>query len=255
MRSRQQLRLSRAALVLSLAACVVNAQFIFPPPLERPLTDYMTGVATSSLNFSDGDNMFGGWSTPGNLKSFMLYRCVHPESSDPIYPSNSSFNSRSGHLADDGTWEQMPLYEEFDNAFGNGFDPGRNPIWFHGDFFAPNETTGSLCWFELYPGQDMLSYENGPERIATVHGDGPWYFASEPFTVNPRRPSGLTVTWNDGGPGPNILGSNSSGLNALAHEFPQYYSSRGTDESKGSSIQFAPNVLSVAAFLVWLTTM
>ncbi|KAH8889131.1 hypothetical protein GQ53DRAFT_227650 [Thozetella sp. PMI_491] len=192
---------SICALVLSLSPCI-SAQFKYPPPLERPLTDYTSGAVSSSLNFSDGDNMFGAFKTPGSFKSFMLYRCTHTPSSKTIYPSNSSFTSREGALAADGTWEQMPLYEDASDAFGSGANPGNNPIWFHGDFFAPNETTGNLCWFELYPGFEYVDFNRtlGEQvRTTTVDGASDWYFASVPFVVNPRRPSGLTVTWKSDG--------------------------------------------------------
>ncbi|KAI9172718.1 hypothetical protein HJFPF1_02231 [Paramyrothecium foliicola] len=197
------LQLPGAYIVLILSsslACGANAQFTYPPPLDRPLSEYTTGEVTSALNFSEGDNMFGGWTTPGRLMSFLLYRCVHTPTSKTIYPSNSTFTSRAGKVAEDGTWEQMPLYEGFDNAFGNGFNPGDNPIWFHGDFFAPNETTGNLCWFELYPGHDEITYgDDGGVREATVNGASDWYFATVPFIVKPRRPTGQTVTWKDDG--------------------------------------------------------
>jgi len=135
---------------LTLLPCALS-QFTFPPPLTRPLTDYTTGAATPTMNFSAGDNMFGGWSTPGKLMSFLVYRCTgSTEPGATIKPSNSEFNSTEGHLAPDKTWEQMPLYSSAADMFTNGFNPGRNPIWFHGDFFANNKTTGDLCWFELY---------------------------------------------------------------------------------------------------------
>jgi len=234
------------ALALSLASCA-TAQFVYPPPLERPLSDYISGAASSALNFSEGDNMLGGWSTPGRLKSFMLYRCTHTPSSTPIYPSNSSFTSDQGSVARDGTWEQMPLYVGAESNFGNGFNPGNNPIWFHGGFFAPNATTGTLCWFELYPGTDTYSYENGAQRVATVNGAGDWYFATVPFTVHPKRPSGLTVTWKEDGtergkPTRNNKGSSTSNGDsaaAIAQEFSSASSSSAStpESSEGSQVR------------------
>jgi hypothetical protein len=228
---------SLAMLALSSPAA---AQFIYPPPLKRPLSDYTSGKVQSALNFSDGDNMLGAWSTPGNLMSFLLYRCVHTPTSEPTFPSNSSFTSRDGQVADDGTWEQMPLYEGFDNGFGNGFNPGKTPIWFHGPFEAPTKESGNLCWFELYPGRDTISYENGPERIAEVNGGGEWYFASVPFTVKPKRPSGVTVLWKDdgterGGPQRNSMFKNASDVESIRREFGIEPRPRRPDNDSGAS--------------------
>lgn len=140
---------SLALLHLAFPPCI-TAQFVFPPPLNGSLSDYTSGKATPTMNFSAGDNMFGGWSTPGQLMSFLVYRCTGSTAPGAtIKSSNSEFNSTEGHLAPDKTWEQMPLYSGVSDMFGNGFNPGRNPIWFHGDFFANNKTTGDLCWFEL----------------------------------------------------------------------------------------------------------
>ena len=244
------------ALLISSWLFAINAQFGYPPPLDRPLTDYTSGKATSGLNFSEGDNMFGGWTTPGRLMSFMLYRCTHTPSSKPIRPSNSSFASREGRVAADGTWEQMPLHEGFDNAFGSGFNSGKNPIWFHGDFFAPNKTTGDLCWFELYPGSETVTYDvDGQQRVATVDGTGPWYFATVPFTVNPRRPSGLTVTWKNDGtergkPTRNIM-SNASDSASVSHDFPDMASEADSNpDSSGLSLGIDLTTCSIILMLL-----
>ncbi|KAK8045468.1 hypothetical protein PG993_005492 [Apiospora rasikravindrae] len=231
--------LPTALLALVLPAAVVQAQFTYPPPLERPLTDYTSGLVQSPLNFSEGDSVYGGWFTPGKLKSYMLYRCTHTPSSTPIRPSNSTFVDREGRVSKsgDGTWEQMPHIEGgYTSSFTTGFNPGRNPIWFSGDLFAPNATTGNLCWFELYPGTE--GWDNPPEafdmteggklnggyvRTVVVDGASEWYFATVPFEVHPRRPSGLTVTWWKGKPKPNSPNDTRSDmLAAFAREFPEY---------------------------------
>ncbi|KAK7992353.1 hypothetical protein PG988_001147 [Apiospora saccharicola] len=245
--------LPTALLALMLPAAV-HAQFKYPPPLDRPLTDYTSGLAQSPLNFSEGDNMFGGWYTPGRLKSYMLYRCTHTPSSTPIRPSNSTFWDRQGRLSKsgDGTWEQMPLLE-MNSGFETGFDSGKNPIWFHGDFFAPNATTGNLCWFELLPGtegreklpeaSDMTEggiINGGYVRTATVHGGSDWYFATVPFEVHPRRASGLTVTWKNGTPGPDIFSHSKENVAAFVREFPQYaksWSSASKDSAAADGVR------------------
>jgi hypothetical protein len=199
---------SLAVLTLASAPCA-TAQFTFPPPLERPLSDYTSGAATPTLNFSAGDSMFGGWSTPGSLMSFLVYRCTGSTASGTtIKPlkSESSFNSSTGRLYPDKTWAQMPLHSDASEMFGNGNNPGKNPIWLHGEFIANNETTGGLCWFELYPGRDGIEPSQGDDgesaRVVYISGEGrtlddtgAWYFATVPFKVSPTRPNNLTVTW------------------------------------------------------------
>ena len=143
--------LASLALVSLASSPCVSAQFIYPPPLNGSLSDFTSGAATPTMNFSHGDNMFGGWSTPGKLTSFMIYRCTgSTQPGATLKPLNSDFNSEEGHPQPDKTWAQMPLHSDASDMFGNGMNPGRNPIWFHGDFFANNKTTGDLCWFELY---------------------------------------------------------------------------------------------------------
>ncbi|KAK8117220.1 uncharacterized protein PG998_005501 [Apiospora kogelbergensis] len=236
-------RLPIALLALVVPAAVVQAQFTYPPPLDRPLTDYTSGLAQSTLNFSAGDSMFGGWYTPGRLMSYMLYRCIQTPTSQLIYPSNSSFYDRQGRPspANDSTWEQMPLFEE--GGFETGFSSGRNPIWLHGEFLAPNATTGNLCWFELYPGVERGISVYVPERgayaqAATVDGSRQnWYFATVPFEVHPRRASGLTVTWKGGKPRPDIF-SNATDPAVFAQEFPEYATSSSSRKSAaGDSIR------------------
>lgn len=93
----------------------------------------------------------------------------------------------------------MPLYTN--GQFSNGFNSGSN-LFLAPDFFAPNATTGDLCWFELYPGHDTQTHDpvtGNLTRTATVNGGGQWYFASLPFVVKPKRPSGQVVTWREDG--------------------------------------------------------
>jgi len=183
---------------------ITIAQFIYPKPLNGSLADYTSGSVVSALNFSAGDDLLGSWSTPVGLSSFLLLRCTHTPSSTPIYPTNSSFNSTIGYVSPlDATWLQMPLFSNGD--LGNGFNSGSN-IFYAPDFFQGNDTTGQMCWFELYPGHNTQSSsdpavdgEDSLTNTATVNGNGKWYFASEPFVVKQARPSGQEVTWMDDG--------------------------------------------------------
>ncbi|KAH8590840.1 hypothetical protein B0O99DRAFT_691150 [Bisporella sp. PMI_857] len=168
----------------------VSAQFKYPYPVEPyTLIDYTSGKVESALNFSAGDNIWGGWTTPVGWMSFFLLRCTHIPSSTPIYPSNSTFNSSVGQVSSDGTWEQMMFFSS--GAFGSGVQSGSSPFLGY-DFFVGNETTGQMCWFELYPGHDG-------QGESSVSGDGAFYFASMPFVVKNMRPSGQVVTWRDNG--------------------------------------------------------
>ncbi|KAK8014844.1 hypothetical protein PG990_008140 [Apiospora arundinis] len=227
----------------ALPAAVVQAQFTYPPPLDRPLTDYTSGLAKSSLNFSVGDSMFGGWYTPGRAMSYMLYRCIQTPTSQVIYPSNSSFWDSEGRPspANDSTWEQMPLFQS-DHGFETGFNPGKNPIWLHGEFIESNATTGNLCWFELYPGNERGISVKVPETGRYAQGvivDGSrreWYFATVPFEVHPKRPSGLTVTWKGGKPRPDIFRNDTDLPRLFAADFPEYaVSSSSSSGSKKSA--------------------
>lgn len=191
----------RIYLLTAILLASVDAQFIYPFPLEpHTLVDYTSGKLQSALNFSTGDNMIGSWTTPVGLASFFLLRCTHIPSSTPIFPSNSTFNSTVGHVSTDGTWEQMPFYTN--NTFFNGLNSGGN-IFFSDDFFQGNETTGQMCWFELYPGHESQNTDPSSgvygQPVVTVNGAGAWYFASEPFVVKAMRPTGQVVTWRSDG--------------------------------------------------------
>lgn len=108
----------------------------------------------------------------------------------------------------------MPMYTNARDMHGNGYLAGKDPLWFHEEFLANNETTGDLCWFELYPGRDVIEPsqegDGGSVRVTYISGggrtwsdngecrrwgdmgncdtwadNGEWYFASVPFKVNP----------------------------------------------------------------------
>lgn len=119
-----------------------------------------------------------------------------------------------GRTYPDKTWAYMPMYTNALDMHGNGYLAGKDPLWFHEEFLANNETTGDLCWFELYPGRDVIEPsqegDGGSVRVTYISGggrtwsdngecrrwgdmgncdtwadNGEWYFASVPFKVNP----------------------------------------------------------------------
>lgn len=220
---------------------VAHGQFTYPPPLTRPLTDYLSGAASSPLNFSVGDSLFGGWDTPDHLVSFLVYRCAGAlsSSSTTIAPSSDSFTSGAGHVsAADGTWMYMPGFTTpADSPFPNGVNYGHVGVWFYAAFPAPNATTGAMCWFELYPGHEETVRVPPPPEVGgvydavnnvTVNGDGAFYYATVPFWVHPARPDGLTVTWkvgstqNAGGrgaPTPDLFRNSSGDAQRIISEF------------------------------------
>ncbi|OAK99541.1 hypothetical protein IQ06DRAFT_19609 [Phaeosphaeriaceae sp. SRC1lsM3a] len=238
--------LALLALHAIISAPCASAQFTFPPAIERPLSDFISGSATPTLNFSAGDSMWGGWSTPGRLESFMVYRCTGSnEPSATIKPlkSESTFNSSMGRLYPDKTWAYMPLYSSVASGFSNGNNPGSNPIWLHGEFIANNATTGDLCWFELYPGRDGIepSQEEDGESVRVVYvsgqgrtldDTGEWYFATEPFKVNPTRPNNMTVTWKSGTPRPDLFKNHTK---AYMEEFYSQFPSLKQSSTSSSS--------------------
>ncbi|KAK8069979.1 hypothetical protein PG994_006595 [Apiospora phragmitis] len=242
--------LPHALLALVLPVALVQAQFTYPPPLDRPLTDYTSGLAQSPLNFSAGDNMFGGWTTPGRLKSFLLYRCTHTPSSTPIRPSNRTFIDTQGRVSKapgDGTWEQMPLFDG-GSGFEPGFNPGRNPIWFHGDFFAPQRDDGPPLLVRALPGHVGVRQ---PARGLQPDRGRPCEWRLRPRRHRRRRvgvvlrhralrgpaapASGLTVTWKGGTPRPDIFSNSTESAAAFAREFPQYAKSSSSSFSKESA--------------------
>ena len=88
-----------------------------------------------------------------------------------------------------------------------------------------------------YPGTD--SYASAPdgtqERVATVNGDGDWYFATEPFTVHPARPNNLTVTWKSSGPKPDLMKNHTEAYWAdFYSQFPSLKQSASSGPSKES---------------------
>lgn len=89
-----------------------------------------------------------------------------------------------------------------------------------------------------YPGSDtLISGMDGQVRVATVNGEGDWYFATEPFTVKPARPSNLTVTWKESGPKPNIMKNRTDADMSLFYsEFPSMAKATESPSSGGCSI-------------------
>lgn len=116
----------------------------------------------------------------------------------------------------------------------------------HGEFIANNETTGDLCWFELYPGRDGLEPsqedDGGSVRVVYISGEGrtaddtgDWYFATEPFKVNPARPNNLTVTWKGNVPKLDIFKNHTEAeKEEFYRQFPQLKTS-ASGSSSGTS--------------------
>jgi len=129
-----------------------STQFIYPPniPSDKTLSDYTSGNTSSLTNFVIHDGLWGSYTTP--KPAFTITRCAQAGRTEPIYPSNSTFNSTVGQYASDGTWQWMDNYSN--GNFPNVYSAGKNlwpilPIF----EFAPyvgNETTGHVCWWELY---------------------------------------------------------------------------------------------------------
>jgi hypothetical protein len=199
--------------------------------------------------------------------SFLVYRCSGSTApSATIKPLKSTFNSSMGRPYPDKTWAQMPLYSSVAAGFPNGFDSGRNPIWLHGEFFANNDTTGDLCWFELYPGRDGIEPsqedDGGSVRVVYVSGEGrtlddtgEWYFATEPFKVKTTRPNNLTVTWKSGTPEPDLFKNRTKAyMDDFRSQFPSLRQS-STSSSSSTSGAFSvflqgPGWIGCLAFLL-----
>jgi hypothetical protein len=74
-----------------------------------------------------------------------------------------------------------------------------------------------------------------------VNGDGDWYFATEPFLVNPPRPNNLTVTWKSNGPKPDLFKNHTEAYWAdFYSQFPslKQSSSSGPDGESGAYSAF-----------------
>ncbi|KKZ67462.1 hypothetical protein EMCG_06838 [[Emmonsia] crescens] len=183
-----------------------SAQWSYPPniPAGKTLSDYTSGAAPIITDYYENDVIIGGFRTP--KPSFSLSRCAQKGRTEPIYPSTDTFNSSDGHLAADGTWQSMDSYlDTWPNVYEAGKQPWINLFW----NLVGNETTGTICWWELY----SVSEENVPcypteeqdcemayTRTVTVLGnDTDNYFATVPFTVQPgMREGNVNRTWHDG---------------------------------------------------------
>ncbi|PGH16146.1 hypothetical protein AJ79_01913 [Helicocarpus griseus UAMH5409] len=194
--------------ILLLIPHLASAQWEYPPnlPSNKNIADYTSGAASPITDYHEWDIIVGGFSTP--KPSFSLTRCAKEGRTEPIYPSNSTFNSSVGHLAADGTWEIMDGYQNgaYPNVYRAGDHPYITPIW----HLIGNETTGHICWLELYsvvseqvrcyPSQEMLECDNWATWEVTVLGnDTENYFATVPFNVQAgMREGGKNWTWNHG---------------------------------------------------------
>ncbi|EEH02730.1 hypothetical protein HCBG_09010 [Histoplasma capsulatum G186AR] len=185
-----------------------SAQWSYPPnlPAGKTLSDYTSGAAPIITDYYEYDIVVGGFRTP--KPSFGLSRCAKKGRTEPIYPSTDTFNSSEGHLAADGTWQSMDSYDNgpWENEYPAGKHPWITPVW----YMVGNETTGTICWWELYsvseekipcsptPGRDC---ETAYTRFVTVLGnDTENYFATIPFTVHPgMRKGNVNHTWHNGG--------------------------------------------------------
>jgi hypothetical protein len=68
-----------------------------------------------------------------------------------------------------------------------------------------------------------------------VNGDGDWYFATEPFFVNPARPNNLTVTWNSDGVKPDLFKNHTEAYWAdFYSQFPSLKQSSRSGPGDGS---------------------
>jgi hypothetical protein len=187
-------------------ASISQAQWIFPPPLpaDTSLSDYTSGKAEPIHTFHIHDSLIGKFSTPRSAMS--ITRCAKQGRTEPILPSNESFISTQGHLAEDGTWQVMDGWIDWYTA--NHYSKGQN-MYVTPNFkdSVGNETTGHICWWELYSVSELQVQtpfdEEGVSRNVpevTLLGDKTDnYFASTPFVVNTTmRAGGRNVTWRNG---------------------------------------------------------
>jgi hypothetical protein len=114
-------------------------------PSDNTLTDYTSGALSPITSFVIHDALIGSYSTP--KPAFSITCCAHAGCNDPIYASNSTFNSTQGRLVPDGTWEVMDSYQN--GLFPNVYNAGNN-LWVIADFesYVRNDTTGHICWWE-----------------------------------------------------------------------------------------------------------
>jgi hypothetical protein len=208
---------SLAFLLFSLLP-IAAPQFIYPPnvPQGKTLSDYTSGSLSPIIYYLIHDAIIGSYRTP--KEAFSITRCAKAGRTDPIYPSNSTFDSKEGHLAPDGTWEVMDSYSN--GMFRNIYNPGNN-LWVIPDFepYVGNATTGHICWWELYSVTEKQVdygsngvYPNGTiypqdlRRVVTLVGsDTGNYFASTPFVVNATmREGNRNYTWTSAGGSDNV---------------------------------------------------
>lgn len=187
-----------------------SPQFIYPPnvPSDKTLSDYTSGNTSPLTNFVIHDGLWGSYITP--KPAFSITRCAQAGRTEPIYPSNSTFNSTVGQFAEDGTWQWMDSYSNGD--FANVYSAGNNP-WPIFDFapFVGNETTGHVCWWELYSVKEKQDQswtwdanntgtQNLRREVTLVGSDTANYFASTPFVVQTTMRAGnRNVTWRSSG--------------------------------------------------------
>ena len=198
-------------ILLTSLLTTTSSQFIYPPnvPPDKSLSDYTSGFASPITNYIIHDAIIGSYTTP--KPAFSITRCAHSGRTDPIYPSNNTFNSTQGHIAPDGTWQVMDGYH---NSPSNIFSAGEN-LWIIPDFaeYVGNETTGNMCWWELYSvvEEQIAPYNcDSTERecpvgrlmqeVTLLGGDTENYFASTPFVVQTTmREGNRNYTWGSGG--------------------------------------------------------
>lgn len=195
-----------------------SAQFIYPPnvPSSKTLADYTSGASAPITSYVIHDAIIGSYSTPKS--AFTITRCARAGSTTPIYPSNSTFNSTMGHIAADGTWQVMDSYSN--GMFPNVYSAGNN-LWIIADFadYVGNDTTGHMCWWELYSvsekqvnygtWSDNNTYTQDLRREVTLlGGDTDNYFASTPFVVDTTmRLGNRNYTWRSSGGSDNSASS------------------------------------------------
>jgi len=195
------------AFVSFLACCTLTqAQWIFPPatPAGINLTDYTSGKVEPIRSFHIHDSLIGSFSTPRT--SMSITRCARKGRTKAILPSKESFMSTEGHLAADGTWQMMEGWSDWFST--NHYSSGRN-LFVVRDFeqYMGNETTGTICWWELYRVQELQMQtpfnEEGVSKnvpqVTLLGEDTENYFASTPFVINSTSRGGSkNYTWRDG---------------------------------------------------------
>ncbi|PGH05915.1 hypothetical protein GX51_02696 [Blastomyces parvus] len=198
---------------LSLLLCLTSllpassAQWSYPPniPEGKTLSDYTSGAEPIINDYYEYDIVVGGFRTP--KPSFTISRCAKKGRTEPIYPSSETFNSSEGHLAADGTWQVMDSHTNgpWTNDYPAGKHPWITPVW----YLVGNETTGTICWWELYSVTEEKIWcnpKNGEEcdspytaAVTVLGNDTENHFATIPFTVHAGLREGReNHTWSGG---------------------------------------------------------